>query len=161
SVPRVSGGAADRRRAPAAEVGARCRSHILAGLDGGGGQQQVHMAAPGARGHIDGAPRRRHHGRGARARPSQEPGIAMSAPRASLDIVIADWTAGPILLDCLASLRSGLEEVATACNTPSPAVRTAGPRLERVVVVDNGSLTGCPVSAGHLGLPLEVIGNER
>ncbi len=66
----------------------------------------------------------------------------------SLDIVIVNWNAGDRLRDCLGSLQ--------------PAVAHAvghGIRVDRVVVVDNGSEDGSADRLPAAGLPLIVVRN--
>jgi N-acetylglucosaminyl-diphospho-decaprenol L-rhamnosyltransferase len=64
----------------------------------------------------------------------------------SLDIIIVNWNTGTLLRDCLGSISQA---------------RTAGFRLERVVVVDNNSADGsADGSEGLSGLPISVLRND-
>jgi len=64
----------------------------------------------------------------------------------SLDIIIVNWNTGTLLRDCLGSISQA---------------RTAGFRLERVVVVDNNSADGSADGLeGLSGLPISVLRND-
>jgi len=65
---------------------------------------------------------------------------------ASLDIIIVNWNTGTLLRDCLGSISQA---------------RTAGFRLERVVVVDNDSADGSTDGLEHLSeQPISFLRND-
>ncbi len=64
----------------------------------------------------------------------------------SLDIVVVNWNAGPLLRACLGSIEGALGDSF---------------ELQRVVVVDNASTDDSLAGLGALGLPLVVIANAE